>query len=158
MLCSLCNNIFRAPLDFNSHPYKRPVDLHRESAVSDECYMCDCIWRSFIGDDENVEANDSSDYYTAYKFIDQSDPHGHSGLIALIVHINHKSGRIVNPTRRYYPAFRVEQVAPDTTRDYSTNTDSEENWALIKQWLGQCTKGHLKCREHVSRRTAIPPA
>ena len=158
MLCSLCNNIFRAPLDFNFHPYKRLVDLHRESAVSDECYMCDSIWRSFIGDDENVEANDSSDYCTTYKFIDQSATHGHSGLIALIVHINHRSGRIGNPTRRYYPAFYVEPVAPDTTRDYSINTDSEENWALIKQWLGQCTKGHLKCKEHVSRRTARLPA
>lgn len=120
--------------------------------------MCDCIWRSFIGDDENVEPNDSSDHYTTYKLIGRSATHGNSGLVALIVYFNHKSGRTGNPTRRYDPAFFVEPVTPDTTRDYSANTDSEENWALIKQWLGQCTKGHLRCKEHVSRRTARLPA
>ena len=73
--------------------------------------MCDCIWRSFIGDDENVEATDAADYFTTYRFIDQSRMHGHTGLIALVVSFNHRSGRIGNPTRRYYPAFYVEPVA-----------------------------------------------
>ena len=110
MLCSLCNDIFRAPIEFKSRLYKKFVDLHRESAVSDDCYMCDCIWRSFVGDDENVDATDSADYYTSYNFIDQSATHGHPGLIALTVSFNHRSGRIGNPTRRYYPAFYVEPV------------------------------------------------
>ena len=70
--------------------------------------MCDCIWRSFVGDDENVEANDSVDYHTTYRFINQSTTHGHPGLIALIVHFSHKAGRIGNPTRRCYSVFYVE--------------------------------------------------
>ena len=40
----------------------------------------------------------------------------------------------------------------------STNTDSEESWALIKQWLRQCISGHVKCNEHVSSRKARLPA
>lgn len=111
MLCSLCDAIFRAPIEFKSCLYKKFVDLHRESAASENCYMCDCIWRSFIGDDENVEATDAADYFTTYRFIDQSRMHGHTGLIALVVSFNHRSGRIGNPTRRYYPAFYLEPVA-----------------------------------------------
>lgn len=72
--------------------------------------MCDCVWRSFVGDDKNVDAADSGDYFTSYRFIDQSGMKGHTGLIALAVRIIHKSGRTGNPTRRYYPAFYVEPV------------------------------------------------
>lgn len=110
MLCTLCNDLFRAPIEFGSRPYKKSVDQHRISATVDNCYMCDCIWRSFAGDDENVEAADSVDYSTSYRFIDQSDMNGHAGLIALAVRIIHRSGRTGNPTRRYYPAFYVEPV------------------------------------------------
>ena len=110
MLCSLCNDIFRTPIEFKSRHYKRSVDLHRESADIDSCYMCDCIWRSFIGDDENAEVTESTDYFTTYRFIDQSGMQGHTGLIALAVNFVHKSGRTWNPTRRYYPAFYIEPV------------------------------------------------
>lgn len=70
--------------------------------------MCDCIWRSFLGDDENITASDSTDYFTTYRFIDQSG--AHPGLIAIAVRFNHRSGRIGNPTRRFYPAFFVEPL------------------------------------------------
>ena len=110
MLCSLCSDIFRAPIEFKSRLYKKSVHLHRESAESDHCYMCDCIWRSFVGDDENVEPNDAADYFSTYRFIDQSATHDHPGLIALTVSFNHRSGRIGNPSRRYYPAFYLEPV------------------------------------------------
>ncbi|KAF6233270.1 hypothetical protein HO173_008561 [Letharia columbiana] len=151
MLCSLCDAIFRAPIEFKFRLYKKFVDLHRESAALENCYMCDCIWRSFIGDDENVEATDAADYFTTYRFIDQSRMHGHTGLLALVSDYD-------------YPAFYVEPVAdgyhvPEVTRDRSTtNTDSEESWTLIKQWLGQCINGHVKCNEHVSRINARLPA
>ncbi len=110
MLCSICIDIFKTPLEFKSRMYKRSVDLHRDSATSDNCYMCDCIWRSFVTDDENVDAVDSVDYSTSYRFIDLSAKHGHPGLLALAVSFNHRSGRFGNPTRRYYPAFYVEPV------------------------------------------------
>ena len=143
--------------------------------------MCDCIWRSFLSEDENAGAADSADYFTSYRFIDQSGTHGHTGLIALAIRFNHISGRIGSPTRRYYPAFYVEPIigqsilrehvtkyladsmllerlldeyhVPVSTRDLlSTSTNSEESWALIKQWLGQCMNGHVKCNDHGSRR------
>ena len=111
MLCTLCHDIFKAPIDFKTRPYKKSVDQHRDAAASDDCYMCDCIWRSFLDDDKEVEPAHSIDYHTTYRFIDQSDIfNGHIGLIALVIHINHKSGRVGNPTRRYYPAFYVEPV------------------------------------------------
>lgn len=72
--------------------------------------MCDCIWRSFVGDDENVKADDSSNYYTTYRFSDRSATRGHRGLITLIVRFEHKSGRTGNPTRRYDPGFYLEPV------------------------------------------------
>lgn len=62
MLCSLRNAIFRAPIEFKSRLYKKSVILHQQSAIYDSCYMCDYIWRSFVGDDKNVEATDSADY------------------------------------------------------------------------------------------------
>lgn len=46
----------------------------------------------------------------------------------------------------------------DVARDLSTSTDADESWALIKQWLGQCTTRHVKCNEHGSRKNARLPA
>ena len=110
MLCSLCTGIFEAPIESKSRLYKKFAYLHRDSAITDSCYMCDCIWRSFIGDDEKIEAADPPEYFTTYRFVDQSATHGHTGLIALVVSFNHRSGRSGNPTRKYYPAFYVEPV------------------------------------------------
>lgn len=62
--------------------------------------MCDCIWRSAVDDDKNVEAADSVDYFMSYRFIDQSSMNSHASLIALVIRIFHRSGRTGNPTRR----------------------------------------------------------
>ena len=115
MLCSTCNAIFKAPIEFKSQLYMNSVDLHRELADSLGCYMCDAIWRSFIEDDENIRATESADYFTTYRFIDQSGTRAHTGLIVLVVGFSHKSGRIGNKTRRYYPAFYVEPVSGRVT-------------------------------------------
>lgn len=45
-----------------------------------------------------------------------------------------------------------------TENPSTPNTDSEESWTLIKQWLRQCTDGHVKCNEHVSHRNVRLPA